>query len=142
MNFNDVNFVRSDNPYDSAVFYKRWSFWWLKDLFKLGLQRSIEPGDICKVNKDLESAQLTKKFNEQWEMEKSTRNPSFFNVIFHRYGVQMIGVSIVFSIFEIIFRYEKWNNNNGREFNILIIHHSQGHSIEMFGRSRDLLFTI
>lgn len=109
MNFNDVHLVRPDNPYDSAVFYKRWSFWWLKDLFKLGLERPIEPADIYKVNKDLESARLTKKFNEQWEMEKCTKNPSFFNVIRHMYGVQMIGVSIVFSIFEIISRYEKWN---------------------------------
>lgn len=105
MNFNNVHFVRQDNPYDSAVFYKRWSFWWLKDLFKLGLERSIEPGDICKVNENLESARLTEKFNEHWEKEKCSKHPSFFNVIRKMYGVQMIGLSIVFSIFEIISRY-------------------------------------
>lgn len=107
MNFNDVNYVRQDNPYDNAVFYKRWTFWWLKDLFKIGLERSIVPADICNVNKDLESAQLTKKFNEHWEQEKCTKNPSFFNVIRKMYGVQMIGMSIVFSIFEIVSRYRK-----------------------------------
>lgn len=54
MDFNNVNFVRRDNPHDSAVFYKRLSFWWFEDLFKLGLQRLIEPSEICEINKDLE----------------------------------------------------------------------------------------
>ncbi|XP_031637356.1 probable multidrug resistance-associated protein lethal(2)03659 isoform X2 [Contarinia nasturtii] len=105
MNVDTQELERPKNPYESAWFYKRWTFWWLKDLFKLGLQKPLDSQDIYKNLMQHSSSKISEKFNKIWEEEKyQKRRPRILNVIRKVYINKIIGLSFIYSAVDIISR--------------------------------------
>lgn len=80
---------------------------WLKDLFKLGLKKPLDTQDIYKNLIQHDSARMTKQFDELWEHEKYSKRPRIFNVIRKMYINKVIGLSILYSMLDILSRYFK-----------------------------------
>lgn len=77
----------------------------MKDLFRLGLKKPLDSEDIYKNLTQHESSQITEKFNELWEVEKCRKHPRLLNVIRKIYINKIIGLSIFYSIVDIVSRY-------------------------------------
>lgn len=78
---------------------------WLKDLLKLGLEKPIDTQDVYKNLKQHDAAQITDRFNELWQNEISNqKRPRIFNVIRKMFINRIIGLSILYSIVDIISR--------------------------------------
>lgn len=78
---------------------------WLKDLFKLGLQRPIENEDIYRTLQEHESTKLSDRFETLWNEERKKKRPHLFTVIRQLYAKKIIGVSILFTAIDAISRY-------------------------------------
>lgn len=88
-----------------CVFFNNYKFRWLKDLFKLGLQRPLEEGDIYQTLQAHECSKLSARFSELWEQEKEKKTPRLFNVIRKIYAKKIIGISVLFTAIDAISRY-------------------------------------
>lgn len=81
-------------------------FWrWMKDLFRLGLQRTIESSDIYQNLSAHDSEQLSTKFEKLWKEEKFKRRPRLLSVIVKMYWLQILSLSIGFAAVDIISRW-------------------------------------
>lgn len=83
----------------SALVYR-----WLKDLFKLGLQRPIENEDIYRTLKEHECTRLSDRFETLWNEERKKQRPHLFTVIRQVYAKKIIGISILFTAIDAISR--------------------------------------
>lgn len=81
---------------------------WLKDLFKLGLQRPIENEDIYRTLKEHECTRLSDHFETLWDEERKKRQPRLLTVIRQVYAKKIIGISILFTAIDAISRYVLW----------------------------------
>ncbi|XP_037030669.1 multidrug resistance-associated protein 4-like [Bradysia coprophila] len=95
---------RPDNPVEEASFISKCSFWWLKDLFKLGLSRPIEEQDIYKTLKAHESKKLSENFAALWTEEQKKEKPSLFRVMRKMYAKKIIGIGMFFSFVDSLSR--------------------------------------
>lgn len=77
---------------------------WLKDLLKLGLEKPIDTQDVYKNLKQHDAARITDRFNELWQNESNQKRPRIFNVIRKMFINKVIGLSILYSIVDIISR--------------------------------------
>lgn len=71
-------------------------------MFKIGLKRSIDDDDIYAVTNDLRSDQNTEIFAKLWEIEQSTDNPSIARVMMKMQGFNVLSISFLFSIGELV----------------------------------------
>lgn len=87
-------------------FYFSVTFRWLKDLFQLGLHKTLEKSDIYRNLKMNDSAKLKINFAQKWEEEKRQRknNAKLSNVIWQIWLSKMIGFSFLYSIVDIFLR--------------------------------------
>ncbi|EDW58559.1 ATP-binding cassette sub-family C member 4 [Drosophila virilis] len=100
MNRTRRKIVRPKNPYTNANLFSQWSFWWMRDLFKRGLQGPLTDEELYQHRKTLDSERVTSKFSELWEDEKKRSNPSVVRMIFRAYGSVFMPLGIAFSMVE------------------------------------------
>lgn len=93
-----------DNPREKSHLAKKWSFWWLKDLFALGLKRPIEQEDIYKSLKSHGSKRLTDKCTELWEKELTKKSPSLLYVFWQVYAAKLLILSFFFIAIDAVSR--------------------------------------
>lgn len=77
---------------------------WLKDLFKLGLERPIEEKDIYQTLPEHESERLLNVFSAEWEKERERKRPSLFNVIFRVFVKKILLLSVCYSFLDTTLR--------------------------------------
>lgn len=77
---------------------------WLNNLFKLGLKRPIEEGDIYETLKSHESKRLADEFTILWENEKLSARPSFLNVLYRIYAKKVLLISLIYTAFDVFVR--------------------------------------
>nr|XP_016926120.1 multidrug resistance-associated protein 4-like [Drosophila suzukii] len=94
--------VRPKNPYTTANFFSQWSFWWMRDLFKRGLQGPLTDEELYQHRKTLDSERVTNKFAELWDDELKRSNPSVVRMILRAYGKIFLPMGLAFSISETI----------------------------------------
>ncbi|XP_016982738.1 probable multidrug resistance-associated protein lethal(2)03659 [Drosophila rhopaloa] len=94
--------VRPKNPYTKANFFSQWSFWWMRDLFKRGLQGPLTDEELYQHRKTLDSERVTNKFAELWDDELKRSNPSVVRMILRAYGKIFLPMGLAFSISETI----------------------------------------
>ncbi|XP_017866361.1 PREDICTED: probable multidrug resistance-associated protein lethal(2)03659 [Drosophila arizonae] len=100
MNRTRRKIVRPKNLYSSANVFSRWSFWWMRDLFKRGLEGPLTDEELYQHRKTLDSERVTSTFTELWEDEKKHNNPSVVRMIFRAYGAIFVPLGLLFSILE------------------------------------------
>ncbi|XP_055617486.1 ATP-binding cassette sub-family C member 4-like [Toxorhynchites rutilus septentrionalis] len=88
---------RVENPVTSANPISRYTFWWLKDLFRAGLKRPIEGADIYETLSAHQSEQLSYQFEDRWRSELKKSKPSFFRVICEIYGWTIISRGLMYT---------------------------------------------
>ncbi|EDX14816.1 GD21421 [Drosophila simulans] len=94
--------VRPKNPFTKANFFSQWSFWWMRDLFKRGLQGPLTDEELYQHRKTLDSERVTNKFADLWEDELKRSNPSVVRMILRAYGKIFVPMGLAFSISETI----------------------------------------
>ncbi|SPP81313.1 multidrug resistance-associated protein 4 [Drosophila guanche] len=92
--------VRPKNPYTKANCFSQWTFWWMRDLFKRGLQGPLTDEELYQHRKTLDSERVTNKFSELWADEKKRSNPSVVRMILRAYGMLFIPLGLAFSVAE------------------------------------------
>lgn len=86
------------NPYDNASLVSKASFWWLKDLFKLGLKKPIEQEDLYETAVDHRSKPLRKMFNRYWKDELKKPSPSLLKCFIKAFGVKLVVYGILYNV--------------------------------------------
>lgn len=98
------------NPVTKANPVSWYTFWWLRSLFRTGLERPIEEGDIYDTLSQHQSAQLSYEFEKQWKLEQkrcstgSTQSPSFLRVICRIYWRSIVGYGSMYTIVDLLAR--------------------------------------
>ncbi|XP_013107786.2 probable multidrug resistance-associated protein lethal(2)03659 isoform X2 [Stomoxys calcitrans] len=100
MNRTRKKIIRPKNPYSSANFFSRWSFWWMKDLFRRGFQGPLEDEELYQHHKEFDSARLTEKFSHLWDKECTRKDPSVVRLIVKAYGAVFLPLGLLYSICE------------------------------------------
>lgn len=117
---------------------------WLKDLFKLGLSRPIEEGDIYKTLKAHESKKLSENFAALWVEEQKNEKPSLFRVMRKMYAKKILGIGIFFSFVDSLSRWlnclKIYTVNICLLFMFVI--NEQSNSTAMLRWSSNILYTI
>lgn len=88
---------REENPVGQANPFSRFTFWWLGDLFRTGLQRPIEEFDIYEPLSSHQSEQLTYQFEARWKRELQRDKPSFLAVIRVIYGWTILSKGFLYT---------------------------------------------
>ncbi|XP_061390091.1 ATP-binding cassette sub-family C member 4 [Musca vetustissima] len=100
MNRTRKKIIRPKNPYSTANLLSRWSFWWMKDLFRRGLKGPLEDEELYQHRKNLDSERVTEKFSRLWENERTKKNPSVVRMIVKAYGMVFLPLGVLYSICE------------------------------------------
>ncbi|XP_075154249.1 red dog mine [Haematobia irritans] len=100
MNRTRKKIIRPKNPYSTANIFSRWSFWWMKDLFRRGFKGPLEDEELYQHHKEFDSARLTEKFSHLWDNECKRENPSVVRVIVQAYGSVFLPLGFLYSICE------------------------------------------
>lgn len=88
------------HPQTQANRFSKMSFWWLKNLYKDGLRRPLNDGDIYENLKDHDSHEIAEKFTKLWDDELKRKNPSVLRMFYRAYGLPVLMVGLSFSILE------------------------------------------
>ncbi|ALC47144.1 CG11897 [Drosophila busckii] len=91
---------RPKNPYTDANIFSRWSFWWIRKLFRRGLQGPLADEELYQHRSTLDSERVTSQFGELWEDEKKRSNPSVLRMIWRAYGKTFMPLGLAFSLTE------------------------------------------
>ncbi|XP_036323349.1 probable multidrug resistance-associated protein lethal(2)03659 [Rhagoletis pomonella] len=102
MNRTRKKIERPINPYTTVNFLSRWSFWWMRDIFRQGLNGPLKEEDLYQNRESLDSERLTDKFSKLWEDERLRKKPSILRVIGRAYGSVFLPLGVLFSITESI----------------------------------------
>ncbi|XP_037911371.1 probable multidrug resistance-associated protein lethal(2)03659 [Hermetia illucens] len=100
MNRNINNSKRSSNPVVGANIFSKWSFWWMKDLFKKGYKGPLTQDDLYENKPALNSHRLTNRFQELWNEELVRKKPIVFRVLFRAYGMALIVMGVLYCMLE------------------------------------------
>lgn len=88
------------NPHTNASRLSKMSFWWCRNLYKIGLKRAITDEDVYETLTSHESEKIAKKFIKLWNDELKKTNPSTLRMFFNAYGWPVMILGILFSICE------------------------------------------
>ncbi|XP_018785664.1 PREDICTED: probable multidrug resistance-associated protein lethal(2)03659 [Bactrocera latifrons] len=102
MNRTRKKIERPTNPYPTVNLLSRWSFWWMRDIFRLGLKGPLREEDLYQNRQSLDSERLTDKFSKLWEEERLHKKPSILRVIGRAYGSVFLPLGVLYSITESI----------------------------------------
>ncbi|KAH8312051.1 hypothetical protein KR044_009125 [Drosophila immigrans] len=100
MNRTRRKIVRPKNPYATANAFSRWSFWWMRDLFKRGLQGPFTDDELYQHRKTLDSERVTKTFSDLWDDELKRSNPSVIRTIWRAYGSVFLPLGLIYAFLE------------------------------------------
>ncbi|XP_055848004.1 probable multidrug resistance-associated protein lethal(2)03659 [Episyrphus balteatus] len=100
MNRTKRKVVKPPNPVLKANLLSKWSFWWMKDLFRRGLQGPLTDEELYEHKKDLGSERVTEIFGRLWEDEKLKKKPSIVKLIFRVYGSKFVPLGFFYSVLE------------------------------------------
>ncbi|ETN58308.1 multidrug resistance protein 2 [Anopheles darlingi] len=102
---------RVANPVSKANPVSWYTFWWLRNLFRTGLERPIEEADIYDTLSQHQSAQLSYEFEKQWKLEQkrcstgtTQSSPSFLRVICRIYWRSIVGYGSMYTIVDLLAR--------------------------------------
>ncbi|XP_055678761.1 probable multidrug resistance-associated protein lethal(2)03659 isoform X2 [Lutzomyia longipalpis] len=95
---------REKNPVETASIFSLLTFWWLRNLFKLGLKRPIEEEDIYATLKHHKSSLLEGQFTRLWTDELKKKHPRFLNVILKSFGPKIFGFGIIYTSLDTLMR--------------------------------------
>lgn len=98
MNKSVENCASKTNPYENSSILSKLTFWWLRDLFKLGLSQPIEQEDLYETLKDHKSKPLTKRFATLWKNETKKRKPSLLRAMCTAFGQKLLIFSICYNL--------------------------------------------
>lgn len=88
---------RDENPVGQANPLSRFTFWWLRDLFRTGLERPIDESDIYEPLSSHQSEQLTYRFEDCWKRQLKRDKPSFLAVIRVIYGWTILSKGFLYT---------------------------------------------
>ncbi|XP_055381374.1 ATP-binding cassette sub-family C member 4-like [Condylostylus longicornis] len=93
---------REPNPYLTANFISKWSFWWTLKLFRKGYKRPLKDEDIYLHKPSFDAVLLTEKFAQLWDDESKRKHPSIIRLIIKAFGLYFLPLCIGFAILETI----------------------------------------
>ena len=96
--------TRPKHPHNEASRISKMSFWWIRNLFKIGVKRTITDSDVYEGLKSHECDKIANKFSALWEQELARKNPSVLRMFYNAYGRGILWVGISFSIIETLNR--------------------------------------
>ncbi|XP_067619706.1 probable multidrug resistance-associated protein lethal(2)03659 [Eurosta solidaginis] len=100
MNRTRKKIERPKNPYTTVNCLSRWSFWWMRDIFRQGLKGPLKEEDLYQNRESLDSERLTDKFSKFWEDEKTRKKPSIVRVIARSYGSVFLPLGLLYAATE------------------------------------------
>uniref|UniRef100_A0A1B0BGT0 Multidrug resistance-associated protein lethal(2)03659 n=1 Tax=Glossina palpalis gambiensis TaxID=67801 RepID=A0A1B0BGT0_9MUSC len=100
MNRTRKKITRPQNPYSTANFFSRWSFWWMNALFRRGLKGPLLDEDLYQHCNDLDSERCTDTFSKLWDEERRRDKPSILRMIMAAHGKTFIPLGILYSMCE------------------------------------------
>lgn len=92
------------HPQTQASRVSKMSFWWLKNLYKTGLTRTITDEDVYETLKDHECDKIAEKFDKLWQDELKRKEPSVLRMFCRAYGLPVLLVGLSFSLVETLNR--------------------------------------
>lgn len=92
------------NPLYTASRINKMCFWWIKDLYKIGMTRTITEEDVYQTIDHHESDRIANKFTKIWNDELNKKDPSTLRLFYKAYGPPVIAIGLLFSILETILR--------------------------------------
>lgn len=92
------------NPHSNASRLSKMSYWWCRDLYKIGLSRPIKDEDVYETLGPHESERISKKFIKLWNQELKSSNPSTLRMFFNAYGWSVMIFGLLFSVCESLTR--------------------------------------
>ncbi|XP_059612035.1 ATP-binding cassette sub-family C member 4-like [Phlebotomus argentipes] len=81
---------RPKNPVEDASFLSKRSFWWLKQLYKMGLKQPIEEEHVYETLPEHRFEKLSEKFKNLWDEESKAKSPSHLKIVARAYGRQIM----------------------------------------------------
>lgn len=88
------------NPHKNASRLSKMTYWWCRDLYKVGLKRPITDEDVYETIGHHESKRIANRFTNLWEQELKKSNPSTLSLFFNAYGWKIAIFGLLFSITE------------------------------------------
>ncbi|GAB0093527.1 probable multidrug resistance-associated protein lethal(2)03659 [Sergentomyia squamirostris] len=95
-----VKAQRMRNPVEDASFLSKRTFWWLKQLYKMGMKRPIEDEDVYETLPEHRCENLSNKFTKWWEEELKNKSPSLVRMIARAYGRNILIFGLLCSLTE------------------------------------------
>lgn len=96
---------KKPNPVEAASYLSIFTFWWLKDLFRLGMKGPIDSNGLYDTKSTLRSEQITNVYAASWHEECKRKNPSLVRVLVKQHGASMLFWGLLFSVVESFMRY-------------------------------------
>jgi ATP-binding cassette, subfamily C (CFTR/MRP), member 4 len=93
-----------ENPQNRASMLSKLTFWWVRDLYRKGMRKTITSEDIYQTKQSQKSELIADKFTLIWNEELKKENPSVLLLIYKAYGYMLLPIGLIFSIFESILR--------------------------------------
>lgn len=73
---------------------------WLRNVFRLGLQRPIQTSDIYDCLPEHGSQKLSTHMASMWQEERKRQHPSLMNVVMRIYAKKFILVGLFFNLMD------------------------------------------
>lgn len=80
------------------------TFFWIRNIFKIGLQRPISASDVFEPLSSHRSEKIGQKFSSLWAQELEKKEPSVLRMIYRAYGTGIVFVGLTFSLLETLNR--------------------------------------
>lgn len=98
---------RKRNPILNASLFSKFLFLWQRQLFSIGLKRTIEEGDIYVTLDNHRSCCIGGQFDKLWRREtiQNPHKPSFLKVIVRLFGLRVLGFGLLYTTLDVICRF-------------------------------------
>lgn len=100
----DHSAKRPPNPNETANPLSKLFYWWVRDLFVMGVRKQITRDTIYATKKCLHSKSITALMQERWQREQQRPNPSLMRLLIGNYGWPVIFWGAVFMLMETVSR--------------------------------------
>ncbi|XP_055381149.1 probable multidrug resistance-associated protein lethal(2)03659 [Condylostylus longicornis] len=100
MNRTKKTIEKEKNPVNDANFLSKWTFWWVRKLFRKGFSRPLKEEELYERIPSLDCEKVTEKFAKLWEDELKRKNPSVIRMIFRAYGTSFMVYALLFAFLE------------------------------------------
>ena len=96
--------TKTKNPRADANYFSRFSFWWIHELFAVGLKRQVTEDDLYEVLEEHKSEKIHNRFSQLWADELKCKKPSFMRVLYKSYCIGIMVWGFLYSVLEILNR--------------------------------------